>query len=251
MTQVVNRIARNDVKVIGRDSFLTFMFIFAGILAVVLRFGVPWLNNYLLENNILNEATFITSLTETYPMLVAYGCIYIGSLMVGTIFGFMLLDEKDDNTIKAMMVTPVSLNQYVTYRVGTPIFIAFVIVLGMILIFNQAILEWWQVLIIVAGGSLNAPIVSLFYAGFAANKVQGFAYSKFVSLAGWLILGGFFVPEPFQFLLGFFPPFWIAKSYWLAFDGNTLWMLTFVIGVVTQLGLIYWLVKRFNRMAYR
>ena len=252
MTQLVSKLGRNDARLIRRDSFLIFMFAFVLILGVVLRLGIPALNNYLAENNVLNSETFIASLSELYPMFVTYMGIYTaGGVIVGTVFGFMLLDERDDNTIKAMLVTPVPMSQYVLYRVGLPTFIAAFVIIIEVLFINQALLPAWQLVLIAISGSLAAPIVALFYATFAGNKVQGFAYSKFVSLAGWIIMGGWFVPEPVQWLLGFFPPFWTSKAYWLAVEGNGLWLIVWLISLITQIGLIYWLVQRFIKVAYR
>lgn len=251
MTQLVGKLGRNDVKLIGRDSFLVFMFLFAAIIAVVLRLGLPALNSYLAENGVMPGETIPISLSDVYPMLVAYMALYTGALLVGTVFGFVLLDEKDDNTLKAMLVTPVPLNQYVLYRVGVPAILAFVIILGMALFINQALLPLWQMILISAGGALTAPIVSLFFATVAENKVQGFAYSKFGGISGWTILIGWFVPEPWQWLIGLFPPFWISKAYWLALDGNSWWWVALIAGIVLQAGVIYLLVQRFNKVAYR
>lgn len=249
-TQLLRNLGRNDIKIIRRDRFLIFMFLFAVIIALALRNILPALDAYMTENEVLKADTFIPSLSAIYPMLVAYMALYTGGLLVGTVFGFMLLDEKDDNTLKAILVTPVPLNHYVLYRVGLPAVLAFVIILGMVLLINQALLPLWQLLPIIAGASLTAPIVSLFFATFAENKVQGFAYSKFAGISGWTIMIGWFVAEPLQLLIGIYPPFWISKAYWLAFAGNNLWWLALLIGIVSQLGLIYLLVHRFNKVAY-
>jgi len=184
-------------------------------------------------------------------MLVAYLAIYTGALLVGTVFGFVLLDEKDNNTLKAMMVTPVPLRQYALYRAGLPAILAFFIVVGEVLFINQALLPLWQLLLISAGAALTAPIVSLFFAIVAENKVAGFAYSKFAGISGWAILIGFFVPEPWQWLIGLFPPFWISKAYWMALEGNNWWWAALLVGIILQVGLIRWMLRRFNKVAYR
>jgi fluoroquinolone transport system permease protein len=251
MTQLIGKLGRSDVKLIGRDSFLIFMFLFAAIIATVLRFGLPALNTYLAENGVMPGETIPLSLADIYPMLVAFLAIYTGALLVGTVFGFVLLDERDHNTLKAMLVTPVPLKQYVLYRVGGPAILAFVIILGMALFINQALLPLWQMILISAGGALAAPIAALFFATFAENKVQGFAYSKFGGISGWAFLIGWFVPEPWQWLIGLFPPFWIGKAYWLALEGNGWWWLALIAGIVLQGGLINWLIQRFNNVAYR
>lgn len=250
MTQLVRNLGRSDIKLIRRDSFLIFMFCFVVIIAAVLRYGLPWMNIYLMENGVLPNETVAISLADVYPMLIAFMGFYTGSLLVGSVFGFILLDEKDQNTIKAMLVTPVSAQQYALYRVGLPAILAFFIILGMVLFINQALLPLWQLILLSAGGALTAPIISLFYATFAANKVQGFAYSKFGGISGWTIMIGWFVPEPFQWLIGIFPPWWISKAYWLALAGNTWWWVALIIGIILQLGLIKLLLQQFNKVVY-
>ena len=177
MTQLVGKLGRNDAKLIGRDRFLLFMLVFVIYLATALRFGLPWANTYLAEQGVLPSESVAKTLADFYPMIVAWIVMFTGALLAGTIFGFMLLDEKEDNTIKAMLVTPVSFHQYVLYRVGGPTVLAFFIVAGMMLFIDQALVPLWQLLLIAAGASLTAPIAALFYATFAENKVQGFAVS--------------------------------------------------------------------------
>ena len=251
MTQLVGKLSRNDAKLIGRDSFLIMLTLFAFFIAIVLRVGLPWMNNYLAETGILPGGSITISLTDVYPMLVAYMALYTGALMVGTVFGFVLLDEKDQNTLRAMLVTPVPLNKYVLYRVGAPAILAFILIVVMVLIIDQAMLPLWQMILFAAAGSLTAPIASLFYAVFAENKVQGFAYSKFGGIFGMFIMFGWFIPEPWQWLLGVFPPFWVSKAYWLALAGSSWWWLVLIVGILVQLGAIGWFMQRFNKVAYR
>ena len=251
MTQLVAKLGRNDARLIGRDSFLIFMFAFVVIIATVLRYGLPWMNTYLAETAVMPGATIPISLADVYPMLVAYMGIYTSALLVGTVFGFVLLDEKDQNTLMAMLVTPVPLNQYVLYRVGLPAILAFFTIVFTVLFINQALLPLWQMLLIAAGGALTAPIIALFFATVAENKVQGFAYSKFGGISGWAFLIGWFIPEPWQWLIGLFPPFWIGKAYWMALAGNGYWWAALIAGIVLQIGLIHWLIQRFHRVVYR
>ena len=251
MTQLVGKLGRSDAKIIGRDRFLIFMFIFVIYIAVTLRYLLPWANTYLAENGVMPGETIPISLADVYPMLVVYMAVYTSALLVGTVFGFVLLDEKDHNTLKAMLVTPVPLNRYVLYRVGGPVILAFFIIIGSVLFINQAVLPLWQLALIAAGGALTAPIISLFFATFAENKVQGFAYSKFGGVSGWAFLIGWFIPEPWQWLIGLFPPFWIGKAYWMALEGRDFWWLALIAGVVLQIALIHWFIQRFYKTAYR
>ena len=251
MTQLAQKLGRNDVKIIGRDSFLIFMFVFIVIIAAVLRFGLPWVNTYLAENGVLPNPAVALHLADVYPMIVVYLGIYTNALIVGTIFGFVLLDEKDDNTLKAMLVTPVPINQYVLYRVGLPAILAFFTIIFAVLFINQALIPFWQLVLIAAGGSLAAPIIALFFATFSEDKVQGFAYSKFGGISGWAFLIGWFIPEPWQWLIGFFPPFWFGKAYWMAYENNSWWWVVLLVGIVLQIALIAWFMQRFQKTAYR
>ncbi|MGB0386215.1 MAG: hypothetical protein ACPGWR_15510 [Ardenticatenaceae bacterium] len=249
--QLVLKFGRNDVKLIGRDHFLVLMLFFVLYIAIALRFGLPWLDGYLAENGILPSESVPMSLAHFYPLLVGYMAVFQGALIAGTIFGFALLDEKDDDTIKAMLVTPVPFTHYVMYRVAVPIVLAFFTVIAMVLFIGQALIPLWQLILISTGASLTAPIATLFYGIFAENKVQGFAMAKFVGIAGGTILLGWFVDEPLQWLFGLFPPFWISKAYWMAYYGHNLWWLALIVGILLQTALIYLLIQRFNKVAYR
>lgn len=251
MTQLFPKLGSNDIKLVRRDRFLIFMLMFVVYIAVIVRFGLPWLNVYLAERGVLPSASMPIHLADLYPMLVTFFGLFNGMLLPGTVYGFMLLDEKDDNTLAAMLVTPVPLKQYLSYRVLVPTILAFFIILFMVLFIDQALLPLWQLTLMAAGAALGGPIVALAFAVFAENKVQGFAFSKFGGIAGWSILLGWFVPEPWQWLIGLFPPFWVSKAYWMALDGRPLWWLVLLIGIVLQLGLIALLLQRFNKAAYR
>lgn len=75
--------------------------------------------------------------------------------------------------------------------------------------------------------------------------------AQFAGAAGFLIPLAWFTPEPFQFLFGLFPPYWVSKTYWLALAGNPLRPGALALGVVLQAALIAALTRRFNKVIYR
>lgn len=251
MTQLLPKIGGNDLRNIRRDSFLIFMLAYVIFIGLFVRYAMPWLNVVMAENGILPNPRMPVTVSDLYPMLVAYFCLFVMVLLPGTVYGFMLLDEKDDNTLAAMLVTPVPLQQYLGYRLAIVTILAFFIVLTMVYVVQQALLPLWQIIPLAAGAALAAPITALCFAVFAENKVQGFAYAKFGGIAGWTVLVGWFVPEPWQWLIGLFPPFWVSKAYWMALSGSTYWWLALSIGIVLQLTLIILLLRRFQAVAYR
>ena len=251
MTTLVKNLGRNDVKLVGRDSFLLIMGSYMFIAALVLRFLLPWANGYLAEQELMPSETIARTLESVYPLIVTYFVHFLGAMLVGTMFGFMLLDEKDDNTLRAMLVTPVPLGDYLKYRLGVPTVIAFASTLAQFYLLGFELVSFGQAVLLSAAASLTAPIVALFYATAAANKVQGFAMSKFTALAGMVIVFGYFASPGTQWFFGLFPPFWVSKAYWLMLEGNALSWVALLMAVITQVVALGFLARLFRRAAYR
>jgi len=247
---LVRRAGLNDARLVARDGFLVMMLGMVVVFGLVLRFGLPWMDGQLAAVGVLPSASTSSRLSDYYAPIVAYMAFYTGALMVGTIIGFVLLDEKDERTLEAVMVSPVPLNWFVLYRAVAPAALAFVIVTAFFLFISQELVPLWQLLLLCVGASLTAPIITLFFATFAENKVQGFAMAKFVGLAGWVIILGWFVPEPLQWLMGLFPPFLVSKAYWMALEGSSFWWAVLALGVVLEMAAILVLMRRFRLSVY-
>ena len=58
-----------------------------------------------------------------------------------------------------------------------------------------------------------APLLALFLAAFARNKVQGFALMKAAGVVIWPPVAAVFVPMPWQLLFGVSPVYWPARVY--------------------------------------
>lgn len=242
--------ARNDTKLIFRDKFLILMTFISIFIAIITRYLLPWADTTLIEKGLMPSVSIPFSLHELYPMLVTFTALYNGGIISGMVAGFLLLDEKDEGTLQAIIVTPVPLHYYTIYRFGlASIFSAFIMFI-MLQIIGIALLPVWQLILLCIASSLVSTIVALFLVLTAQNKVQGFAMGKFTSIAGFTILIGWFVPDTWQWVLGIFPPFLVHKAYWLALDGNSLWWLALVLGTLAQIFTIYWMAKKFNKLVY-
>ena len=245
LTTALRRLARNDARLISRDTFLTTMLVYMVFISASLRLALPALSDHLAAT-----ADLPFSLVDLYPMMVAYVAIFLGAALSGIVFAFILLDERDNDTLKALLVTQLPLRHYLTYRVGIPTLIGFVMVFVCVLILNLVVPPLPELLLISAVGALFAPVCALLFASVAENRVQGLAMGKFVGLVGFLIILAWFVPEPWQLLFGLLPPFWVAKAMWLALEANPYWPLALAVGVVTHAALIVWFARRFTRVAY-
>jgi fluoroquinolone transport system permease protein len=243
-SQAVRTLTRNDTKLVTRDSFLIMMALYAFGLAVILRFVVPWLTNTLAEN-------YAFDLVPYYPMITGFLIVTIGPQLAGTVFGYLLLDEKDGDTLKALMVTPLSLDTFLSYRVVIAWVFGFIIALGTFLIIDLVHIPLYQTVLIAAVAALYAPIAALFYATIAKNKVEAFALLKITGMLAFIPIAAWFVNEPWQYLFGLFPPYWATKALWVAAEGGSTWWLFLLVGLVTSLAVIWWLVRRFNETAHK
>lgn len=242
------RLARNDLRLIGRDQLLLSMFAFTLLQGLALRYGLPWLNDHLIQHRIMPGELVDRPLYSYYSLILGHMILYNGAALVGAIFGFLLLGEKDDRTLYAMLVTPVPPSSYLGYRVAATSAFGFLIVASMLAVTHQGRLEPWQLSVVAVGAALTAPIVALCIAVTAENKVQGLAMSKFSSLAGGIIVLGWFVAEPWQWLFGLFPPFLVSKAYWMAWNGTTGWWGVVCLAIVMQGIMIIWLSHRITRV---
>lgn len=239
-------LGRKDAKLVRRDSFLIMMGGYMLVMAIIFRYAMPWM-----ADEITARGSSIV-LSNHYPMIVAFIAVFNGALLSGVVSGFLLLDEREGETMRAMLVTPIPVSRYLLYRVVMPTVTGFVMVLIELVVLNPlAPLPLWQMLLITAGSSLVAPVGALFFASFAENKVQGFALMKITGIGGMLIAGAWFVDTPLQYLFGLFPPFWVSKAYWMALEGAAMWPAALTLGIVLQIGMIVWLMGQFKRTIYR
>lgn len=241
----LNRLSRNDSKLIGRDSMLVGLSVYIFLIAVILRFALPWLNDFAAERE------FGIVIADFYPLLVAYIALFTGTLIGGMVNGFLMLDERDHDTLKALLVTPMPINHYTAYRIIMPTLISFVVILAEMAIINLALIDWGQMTLIAAVAALNGAVVALILGTFGENKVQGFAVMKIISSSGLVLFAAWFIQGPLATIVGVYPAYWPVKAYWLALNGDPSWWVHLAIGVVYFAIVIGYLVRRFAKIAYK
>lgn len=228
-----------DAKNIRRDAMLRWIVLFPVLVAGVLRWGAPWLAATLLE-----ELQF--DLSPYYPLMMSSFAMTM-PLMIGMVIGFLLLDQRDDNTLSALQVTPLSLNGYLAYRISLPMLISSLVTIAVIPITNLVEMSFFQLLLAALAAAPIAPLAALFLASFARNKVQGFALSKG---SGFILvppLAAYFVDSGWQLAFGLAPTYWPVKLFWVLEAGLPHAWLYLTAGLAYQLLLIFVLMKAFNR----
>jgi fluoroquinolone transport system permease protein len=101
--------------------------------------------------------------------------------------------------------------------------------------------------------AVETPVMSLFLADFAENKVQGFALVKGLGAVLLAPVVAAFVDLPWQLLAGIVPSYWPLRAYWSAASPGTrleFWLFLGV-GFAYHLLLLVWLLRRFERVLRR
>jgi fluoroquinolone transport system permease protein len=98
--------------------------------------------------------------------------------------------------------------------------------------------------------ALEGPIFALLLASLAANKVQGLAVMKGLSLILVAPLVAYFVAEPSQWLFGLAPTFWPIKAFWQALAGES-WRFTVSLGFIINGSILLLLLRHFKHVLGR
>lgn len=232
-----------DAQSVRRDSLLRWMIVFPVLIALLLRWGVPLFAAALAEQ-------FQFDLSPYYPVVMSF-VVLITPVLFGMIVGFLLLDERDDQTLTALQVTPMPLSSYLAYRVGLPMALSVVMT---ILIFSIAALveiEVPSLLLAALIAAPLAPLLALFLAALAENKVQGFALVKASGITFLPPVIAYFIESAWQLAVGILPTYWPVKVFWLLYAGDPTFWLYALAGVAYQALLLTALLRRFNNVMHR
>jgi len=222
-----------DLRTVNRDSLLRLMLIYPWLMVVLLRWVIPFMAAGLADQ---------FDLRPYYGMLTSFfGTLLIPQLF-GYVIGFMLLDERDDGTLTALRVTPLSLDRYLLYKLIVPVLVSvlavFIFVPGVGLV-QVPLLPMLPIALVAA---LAGPFFALLLASLAGNKVQGLAVMKGLGLVTVTPLVAYFVPEPWQWGFGVIPMFWPVKAFWQLLAGEIWWPPVLIGLLINGLGL--WLLLR-------
>lgn len=240
--RVLIRLGPVDLKNIRRDSLLMWVPIIPFLLVLVLRWGLEPLTT-------LIELQAGRDLVPWYPLIMSSFAVMLPA-MIGTIVGFLLLDERDDGVLDALLVTPVSTGAWVGYRIAAPLAVAFALTLITYPLVGVTPLPLVDLAAAAALAAFGAPFMALFLASFADNKVTGFAMMKLMNAVQILPVVAYFVPPPAQLLFGIVPAYWPMKIVWLAADGRP-YGVYLAAGLVVNVATVGLLLRRFDRVVHR
>jgi fluoroquinolone transport system permease protein len=183
-----------------------------------------------------------------YRPLLASVVLLTTPMVYGAVIGFLLLDERDDGTLNALRVTPLTVTGYLAYRIAIPCVLSVVMSVVALQLSGQSGLGLASQTLAAGAVALLAPAFALFLAAFAKNKVQGFALMKAAGVINWPPLIAYFVDPPEQWWFGLCPTYWPAKLLWELEAGSAssaVWL--FPVCFLVLAGLVALLSRRFEQ----
>ncbi len=238
--EVIRSLGPIDARSVTRDSMLRWLVVLTPAMGLGWRYGVP------LVAEVLDDKLGF-DLVPYYPLVMSFVGVTVAGL-VGTVVGFLLLDQRDDQTLSALLVTPLSLIDYLAYRLAVPMIFGVALTAIMFPLAGLTDLSVAQVLVTSLTAAPLAPMYALFIGAFAANKVQGFALAKAVGILFIPVVVAWFLRSPWQEMMGLVPLYWPLKVFWLFHEGAASAWAYAVVGVAYQTLLLWLLARRFARV---
>ena len=223
----------NEFKNIYRDNFLVLIACLPVFIGLIFRFGVPIARKLLLP---------YFDLSLHYPFMMSMLIILTPS-MFGWLTGFTLLDDRDEDILTYMSVTPVKKSGYVAFKIASPVVFTFFWTFVILIIAGLTPVNFLKLIPVAFMAALQAPIFALLLASFAKNKVEGLAIAKFGGMVFLAPFAAYFIKSHWSYLAGIIWPYWITKAY---LSTGLLYWASIIIGIIIHLLYLKLFLIRFN-----
>ena len=168
------------------------------------------------ENRFIVDYQFTDLGTVRAPTAV-YGTIFLVLTVIlagGMVIGFNIIEEKENRTLKALSVSPVTRWEYVLGRsligILLPVFQVYLI----LLILGIWDVNLWMVLLTTLVSTSMALLVGFFIGGVSTNQLGGIANLKAVFLLLVLpVVGALMLPEEKHIFLYWAPTYWTFTAF--------------------------------------
>lgn len=233
-----------DARNVSRDAMLRWVVILTPAFGLLFRYALPPIVGAIYRR-------FAFDLTTYYPLIMSFLPL-IAAGMIGTVVGFLLLDQRDDQTMAALLVTPLSLGDYLRYRFTMLLLVC--VALSCVTVAVAGLTETTPLQVVVTSivAAPLAPIYALFLGSFAGNKVQGFALAKAIGIVFVPCVVAYLVTGPWQTAFGVIPHYWSMKVFWLFDSGaESAALVHAAIGLAWQGAVLVLLARRFSHIVRR
>lgn len=232
-------LGHNDLRGTYRDPLLVMIVVAPVIWTTAVALGTPMFTDMLAER-------YEFDLFPYHPLVLTAFLLLTSIIVTGGLAAFLVLDEVDAGTLSALRVTPVALSRYLAYRAGTVVAVTAVYVVATLSL--SRILKPGLILPLIPIGllaGLSAVVTLLLIVALAGNKIQGIAMLRALGLLGAALpCLPWFIDSAWNLAFGVLPPYWAAKTFWVASDDGTWWPYL-VVGTAYNLTVCWVLFRRF------
>jgi fluoroquinolone transport system permease protein len=234
MKRAFNLLA-GDLRNIFRDPLLALIPFAPILVALVIRFAFPYLNIFLWRQFHFNLAIYYSFILS---IIILSTPVYFGMII-----GFLLLDERDEQILNYIAVTPLRKAGFLVYRTILPVIVSIIFSYMTILMVGIVKPDLFKFLPVALMVSLEAPVYALFLGAFAGNKIEGLALAKGMGVLFIAPAVGYFIKSNWQFIAGIVPLYWVSKSY-LAMNGPLKEFWLFIIAGFLIHGIVIYILLR-------
>jgi len=189
--KALTALAQKDLRVVYRDRFMVFIAAYALVLAVLARLGVGWVP------------------IDNLDLYLAPAIVMFGTLLLGTLLGFALIEEREQGTWLLLRVLPLSSKIVFAYFIVSASFLALVVSFAAAMLYGYPVADWPAFFVMLVASALTAPLIMLLLGALARNKIEGLALSKILSAAGAFPALIFFAPTSWQTVAVWCPLYWL------------------------------------------
>ena len=226
------KVAVNDFRLVFRDNSLKIFLALPLFNLLAIRYGVPYV------------AGVYEFLRDYIPVILMFATMQ-SAVAFGFIYSMVLVDEKDTNVAKVYGILPVSKIWFVVFRLIPPFVLAALATFLLLLVEPFYNLPVFSNLVYSALAALVAPLMILFVAIFAANKIEAMTWQKLFNIPLYLPILAFFVPASFAFVLAIFPTFWTYQGFNFLIEGGNFWAYM-LIGFAQNILFLALLINKFS-----
>ncbi|MBR9999637.1 MAG: hypothetical protein KFF73_11735 [Cyclobacteriaceae bacterium] len=224
----------NDLRSTFRDPVFKVLLFFPFISYGIVAWGLP---------AVIHRWPAVQEYSD---IILMWACMQ-SSTMFGFIYGFLFLEEREENITQALRVVPVPGIVLVYARLFVGILISFLVSVVLFHFGGVVSLPLVQEILLSILFSLSAPLITLLLTAFARNRIEGMAQMKIVNIL--LMIPGliFFLPYKALHLTALIPTYWSFRATEMAMEGSSLFLLFVSGGTLFHLAVIYFLNRKFER----
>ena len=177
--------------------------------------------------------------TATSPVATMGGSIFIVFILIVTAFliGLAVVEDKDNGTILALRVSPVSKTDYFVGRSIFPLLVTALYTFIAMLMLGLIHVGVLRVYVVVLVSYSVALLFGLFIGAMGNNEVEAIGYGKLLSMVLLLaILGATLLPDKWQWVVWWSPVYWVYDVLEEVFNetatwGSLMWKSAVTLGV--------------------